>query len=136
MIRTFQTIFKEDTEAGNCFASCVASLLHRPLESVPNFAEVYGNDGMYKGCDAWLAQFGLTLIKISFPSPWLSLRDGMLMIAGGASPRGGRHATIYRWDEKENNAVLHFDPHFSGEGLKGTPDRLFFIGFADRRKQL
>lgn len=104
---------------GNCQSACLAMMLGLPLESVPNFAQLAqdtGDNEAYAAQGAWLRERGwgiLTVVK------WQSLpwppRHGYF-IAGGPSPRGHRHAVIYK------DGALWHDPHPEGGGISEVQD--------------
>lgn len=65
----FQTII--DKDRGNCLTACLASLLHREIHEVPNFAalshedEVAGEpDSFWERLYAWLLQEGYSYVSI------------------------------------------------------------------------
>lgn len=78
-----QTIF--DSENGNCFSACLASILELPLESVPNFHAMYDN-GYMSHVVPWLADRGYSLIVIRATNvngpPVMIGTQGMYLIAG------------------------------------------------------
>ena len=107
-----QTIFHDDSEGrtGNCFASCIASVLELALGSVPNFME---NDSYRESINEFLEPYNLRHEEIGLGFEWVEhLKD--FVIVGGKSPRGTfNHSVIYR-----NGELVH-DPHPSGEGIVG-----------------
>lgn len=104
---------------GNCQSACLATLLGVPLNEIPNFAqfaEEIGDDEAYQAQTKWLNERGwgiLTVVR------WQSLpwppRHGYF-IAGGVSPRGIRHAVIYK------DGQLWHDPHPDGGGIASVDD--------------
>lgn len=107
--------------AGNCMSACLASILELPIEAVPNFCEAGPDDSDYwNACRAWLRQFGLGIITLSFTSPaqWQHLRLSGYHIVSGPSPRieGMHHATVW------HKGALAHDPHPEGGGIVAPED--------------
>lgn len=108
---------------GNCQSACLAMLLGLDLAAVPNFNDGGPPHEFGQRQLAWLAARGLysmTFTKwegggfFSFPPPGY-------FITGGVSPRGNRHAVIYRDGE------LWHDPHPEGGGLIEVQDVDFIL---------
>jgi hypothetical protein len=112
-----------DDYKGSCYATCIASILEVPLESVPNFVE-HGYK-MHDVAREWLKERGWTIQMIYVPNDeWLKkmffeLND--YCIVSGLSPRRTakgeekHHAVVGRlggW----GLTILH-DPHPSRDGL-------------------
>jgi len=104
---------------GNCQSACLAMLLGAELSEVPNFAQLaqdQGNAAAYTAQGEWLRERGWTLLTVA---PWQGLpwppAHGYY-IAGGASPRGFRHAVIFKDGE------LWHDPHPSRGGIANVDD--------------
>lgn len=64
MIPVEQTDITEET--GNCFPSCIASILELPLEKVPCYHAPEWSDAVAQ-YNAWLQPYGLTLVTMSLP---------------------------------------------------------------------
>lgn len=117
MIELTQTILAEDPsgERGNCFATCIASILEAPLAEVPNFC----NSDLWRwDLNRWLAPRGLTYVDVSLPG---DARDELVEFWGyhvisGDGPRGHRHSVVGLKGE------IVWDPHPSRAGLLGKPD--------------
>lgn len=65
-----QVDFGEGT--GDCFATCIASILDMPLESVPNFRRLQSENDrlcMITEADKWLRQQGKRFISIEMYEP-------------------------------------------------------------------
>lgn len=134
MIPLTQTII--DDNRGDCFRTCVASILELPLDQVPNFVE---SSDMNKACYDWLKERGLGCVRMYF-SDHEDMKhvyfDGdaypAYCIMSGVSPRpradGGEkwHAVVgsaWGWGVK----MVH-DPHPSRDGLVSRKGRwLTFI---------
>lgn len=103
---------------GNCQSACLAMMLGCDLANVPNFALLEGGCGnrMHAAESAWLRDHGVWLLTIvAFQGlPWPPKLG--FYIAGGVSPRGMRHAVIYRSGE------LWHDPHPAGGGIESVDD--------------
>lgn len=64
------------TEGGNCLQACVASLLHREIEAIPDFGE--SGIGWFDELYEWCIKEGLGLVYI--PEPYLRLEDSSLLM--------------------------------------------------------
>ena len=97
--------------AGNCFASCVASILELSLEQVPPLRGPTQDADL----DAWLRRYGWRTETTLNPGDWYP--DG-LYIANGTSPRS----------PERNHAVVAFggrlfwDPHPDRSGILDVQD--------------
>lgn len=116
---TDQTIFGH---GGNCLAACIASILEIPIETVPNFCGLYGDDEWFDRMNEWLHALGLVGIAFKTEDPTFSrqwLRHAWCIVSGPAS-RGFLHCTVWR-----NGELVH-DPHPSRDGLKAVHDVIVF----------
>lgn len=114
--------------SGNCMSACLASILELPIEVVPNFFDAGPDDSdWWNALRAWLRQFGLGIITLTFESPaqWTNLRLAGYHIVSGPSPRleGMHHATVWHAGQ-----MVH-DPHPDGTGIAKpeTLDMLYLI---------
>lgn len=64
MIPVMQTRYDEH---GNCFESCIASLLHLKLEEVPNLAAYEENGLWLNKLNEWLSKKGLVYFELELP---------------------------------------------------------------------
>lgn len=102
---------------GNCQSACLAMMLGCGLADVPNFSALDCTDNQkYAAQTAWLKERGLWMITfVKWQGlPWPPAHG--FYIAGGMSPRGHRHAVIYRGGE------LWHDPHPDGGGISEVED--------------
>lgn len=102
---------------GNCFQSCIASLLELPIEEVPHFVCEPGN--WFSAFERWLADRGFWVHIHEgnvLPSAWSGL-----VIGNGWSPRGNRHSVLYNCDQ------LAHDPHPEGGGLEKVESFYFLV---------
>ena len=114
---------------GNCFAACIASLLHVPLESVPQpvEGEVEHWASYWERLAPWLASRGFYMVLIDAGTAYESsaLIAGhaeSLRMVGGPSPRGTlSHVVVARGDE-----IAH-DPHPSRAGLAGPVEATMYL---------
>lgn len=128
------TRFKKQTDfgsTGNCFSACLASVFDIPLEDVPNFYIIAGNDPAiwWGAVRDWLRLRGFGVMSIQ--ANLIDQFEG-LFIVGGESERGIEHAVLYQ------NGKVIFDPHPSNVGVKEVtsvdllypldPSRLKFAG--------
>lgn len=102
MIPIKQTITEHDPEKGifgNCLQACVASLFELPIEEVPHFA-LFSRE-------TWTAEFiNFIESKGYFYEGWAPIREidnpkvnegvNGYLIVSGISPKGFRHAVIYK----------------------------------------
>jgi hypothetical protein len=115
-----------DDGKGNCFASCVASLLDLPLSDVPNFVEAADMDAAARN---WLAERGYVYVRLCFPDPeslaHTYFESGMVpiyCILSGISPRVRADGSP-KWHAVVGQVsgygikIAH-DPHPSRAGLK------------------
>jgi hypothetical protein len=123
MVGQKQTIFGEGH--GNCFATCLASILELSVEEVPNFCDVDlypGDNGeWYWAVDAWLGEhFGLSILTFGAAEneEWLSRGYSIL---SGRSPRGEFNHSVVALDGK-----IVWDPHPSDDGLVNKKDWIVF----------
>jgi len=101
---------------GNCLATCIASILDKQPEMVPNI-EVFYMPGDSKKDDPmwldvlniWLCNKHSSIIIKSRNVEDLPQRD--YFISRGVSPRGTRHCIV------TSKTYPAHDPHPSGEGL-------------------
>jgi len=116
-------------ELGNCYATCIASLLGIRLETMPNFCALEGGHWMTE-TNKWLSIHGIVC------STWNVYPFGQhpeyaeaVTIASGKSPRGPwNHSVIWK-----NKKVL-WDPHPSRAGLAGEPTEWDILLIADASK--
>jgi hypothetical protein len=98
-------------ERGNCFATCLASVLGIDLALVPNFAEAETDEEFNARSRAWARERGLALITFGSPDGF----DDAVFIATGRGPRGHMHCVLWR------NGELFHDPIPGGTGLSESP---------------
>lgn len=132
MIPVLQDVFyvpglPEDEQRGNCWPSCLASIMERPLAEVPGF---FGSD-WWSRSQAWVESQGWEILFFPLEyDMWREKFDDFLepdeyYIMSGGSPRGPfHHVVIY-----QNGKMVH-DPHFSQDGVQ-DPNEAFIL----RRKQ-
>lgn len=94
---------------GNCFTTCLASLLDLPLWMVPPFEQMFGRDDRRLRIEQWLERFfHTTLVRRSDHEP---KELPLFYIASGRAARGVYHSVIY-----SNGSLVH-DPHYSDGGI-------------------
>lgn len=103
---------------GNCQSACLSMLLGVPLAEIPNFAAIAQGDGnvYFHRQNEWLNARGWGLLTIVGHQalPWPP-KHGWY-IAGGVSPRGNRHAVVFK------DGALWHDPHPEHGGISGVDD--------------
>ncbi len=110
MVPVDQTTFVPELagiDTGNCLQAAVASLLELPLETVPHFAAIPGDDGEWWWALVEFARgHGFAIAQCDEPI------GGVLGIMTGKSPRGDfQHVVLARGAE-----IVH-DPHPSRAGV-------------------
>ena len=108
---TFGGVDAPLAERGNCYATCIASLLAVDVKDVPNFCARH--ESWYEDTNRWLASWGLAVLCFPF-DPFLTVpeqRQDIILIASGPGPRGHRHSVLWR------GGRLFHDPHPSSLGL-------------------
>lgn len=112
MIPVDQTYFVGDESGvqGNCLQAAFASVLEKPLDSVPHFVEF----------DDWIGALFLYLDGKNLDLRVYHTDPGVESIATGMSPRGVRHSIIW------NQGMVH-DPHPSRAGFTDEPSEFWVI---------
>lgn len=115
---------RTDAMAGDCVRASVATLLALPIEEVPHFVQVAG-DNWRPELGAWLSRIGMCCVEVPDSEVFYTypIGAGAFCMALGDGPRGHRHAVV--WDI-ENSSMLH-DPHKSRAGLVGRPHSFVFL---------
>lgn len=90
---------------GNCFASCLASMMELPIEAIPQFEEYMGDPVVWSMATNWLRYYGLKVTRHTTPPQGFS-------IATGPSPRWSEHHCCI----VHNGKMVH-DPHPAKSGL-------------------
>ena len=127
----FQTLFPEEGNPlrGNCFASCIASLIEMPLESVPHVME---HGDWRERTNAWLAEFGLgtveVLIDTEGEASLYPLPPGMFVIVTGRTERheSRLHSVVAKTIKGGCQWEYLHDPHPNG-GFLVTATHLMWI---------
>jgi hypothetical protein len=130
-----QTIFGNGK--GNCFPTCLASILEVPLEGTPNFCSDYP-DTWWTETQKWLLVRGLVAIEVF-------LHDGLKCVdwappvhcvLTGKSPRGDfLHCVVGRTSEFGGFEMVH-DPHPDDTFIDGRPQRALFLVPTNPEKML
>lgn len=119
-----QTVFgdgSDGAEPGDCFRACVASLLDVSVADVPNFV---ASERWWDALVDFLEPRRVFPIILRPTEGNLYIPDGVHYIASGQSPRGFRHAVVFR-----DGAMVH-DPHPSKAGLVSKPDIIYVFGLS------
>jgi hypothetical protein len=112
---------------GNCFAACLASILHLPLESVPNFCSKPST--WWDDTNKWLAKDGLRLLSMQAEGDWqAAVLEGLYVIYSGKGPRGFNHCCVGL------NGIIVWDPHPSRDGLEKIELVDLFIATAPEQR--
>lgn len=103
---------------GNCWQTCIASVLDLPLETVPHFVDIdeQGGEDWWFHTIRWLRERGLELYVSED-----HLDTGEYYLVTGKSPRGDFHHVVVYKDGK-----LAHDPHPSDKGVL-TEEHFAFI---------
>lgn len=107
----------ENGTVGDCWRTCIASILEVDRDDVPNFVEIEMEDeestAWWDATNEWLNERGFHLIELDLNvQNWAP--DGYTILSG-RSPRGEHnHCVVGKGVE-----VVH-DPHPEGGGLAGA----------------
>ena len=98
----------ENGGIGNCFMTCVASILGKRIEDVPNVETLFIlGEFWLEVFNKWLWYHNLEYVLIN-EDEWI---DGEPYLANGMTERNTMHSVIYL------NGKLFHDPHPSNSGL-------------------
>lgn len=118
----YQTQFKAEVGpgAGNCWQACMASLLERGLDDVPNFMEIIDDEQRHEAERQWWESQGFALLNVNYgpeePVP------PCLHIVTGKSPRGDwLHSCVAK-----GGTIVH-DPRPEGGGLDDVQWRTLLV---------
>lgn len=108
---------------GNCWPAVIGSLLHIPIEIIPNFC-ANDNKEWFEDTNTFLEHFGYRMVEIRLleqtPEDVFALLGDVYLAVSGPSPRGKfDHSVVYF-----GNKMVH-DPHPDNTGLVKITD----IGF-------
>lgn len=114
----YQTTFNEentcDSPVGNCFSSCLATILDYKIEDVPNFASIESSDGtkdggkMYDLANDWLEPTGIYITEYNKNKHYLfgyTIRIDRLEWKGEVC-----HHAVVCYDGKEVHNPYPFGP--------------------------
>lgn len=105
---------------GDCFAACLCSLLHVPLDTVTG-ADLLRVDLWWPAMHAFVAQHNYDMLRLQ-PEWERALGAETHYIASGKSPRGDfLHSVVKRGGE------LAHDPHPSGDGIETLVDIIVLV---------
>jgi hypothetical protein len=128
MIPTRQTkTYEGPGTCGNCLSACVSSLLHIPIEEVPNFVEDYKD--WQEGLNEFLKPFNMVYVEVPVPAVGTQIL-GYHLICGLTV----RSDTVTHSVVAKDHEYIH-DPHPSDAGLK-TTDTYGIFCVRDPRLQL
>lgn len=121
----------EDIE--NALAACLATLLKKEISEVPRYTN---KNEWWSEIQSWLKtlnHYMIAVIEQPDRPVMFSIPDGIHCILVGESPRieGITHFVIGKsnyFAHDENPWVNVFDPHPSGDFLKGKETRIIFLG--------
>ncbi len=121
MIPVMQTLFPEEGNPlrGNCFASCLASLLEMKLEEVPHVMEY---EDWRERTNEWLAKFGLGSVEVRIDTDEACLYPippGMFVVVTGKTVRheSRLHSVIAKTMSGGCTWEYLHDPHPDGSFL-------------------
>lgn len=115
MIPVYQTIISDEAKGihGNCFPSCLASILHLDLKEIPKFQDM--GDKWFPALWDFLIEHGYEFHGTGKKENVLTYDKGVegFYIVNGSSPRGFKrgHSVVYK-----DGKLVH-DPHPSGLGV-------------------
>ena len=102
-------------KTGDCFRTCIASILEWELDAVPNF-NIPSTAQFEENLIKWCERQDFILLDVTLEDP--SLLQDCWVVASGLSPRatnGQHHSVVWK-----SGKMIH-DPHPSGAGLDGEP---------------
>ena len=107
---------------GDCWKTCIASLLELPMDEVPHFVE-YG-DLWWDVTQAFIKSHVGNDLELRWWEDVSAVPAGHPFLIGtGVSPRGDfQHAVIV-----DRSATVVHDPHPSRLGLEGPPETFYSI---------
>ena len=119
---------------GNCFAACIASILHLDITEVPNFC-ADGHPDWWSDAQHWLVERGYFLLDIKYSAvtdAYCEVPNGVYVIIGGKSPRGDwNHAIIGISDKVYGHQIWRYvhDPYYEANGtwIVGEPQWIGFL---------
>lgn len=99
---------------GDCWRTCIASILDLPILDVPHFVE--DADDYICATEDWLKERGIHMLRLRG-----HFDAGSYVMYTGLSPRSehGRHAVVGYQGE------IHHDPHPDRTGLRGLADTTY-----------
>jgi hypothetical protein len=107
---------------GDCHRTCIAMLLNMDRDDVPNFAEVFPDDGksFRDICEEWTRAHGFATVSIPFPNSFEEVgrfmrvvNPGVYYLLGGESRSGVNHSVV------AVNDVIACDPSLNDSGIIG-----------------
>jgi len=102
---------------GNCLQACIASIFKLPLDEVPDFAKIGGDENWWKELNKFLLPYGLYHLEVQNISECPIV--GYQLIYGRTVR--GKHAVV-----GSNGEMVH-DPHPSRSGLDITESLGLFV---------
>lgn len=138
MIPVDQIIFEDGK--GDCLRACVASILHRTIDQVPNFWELIRPEGdLQAALDEWLQPRGYSAIRLhltdndTLKRAWVGYAEGpaSYVVLSGDGPRVNasgkykQHAVVGQ-PNGYGFKIVH-DPHPSRAGLITGPFAVMWI---------
>lgn len=117
-----QTKFNEE---GNCFTTCIASILETEIEKIPSKIESEDWWSYESRLNIFLKDnYDVFLLFVEFPEGAEFIDnnyENSLYIACGKAKRGFEHAVIY-----EGNSMIH-DPHPDNSGIESINYAYIFL---------
>lgn len=127
----------EEGTIGDCFPTCLASLLEIPRDDVPHFFEDWEGDPVpqWDHVDTWLREeHGVMLFKLTFNGAEISIdtllnfvsqhQPGYRYMLSGISRNAVNHVVICK------NGKIDHDPSIDQSGVIGpSPDGHYWIEF-------
>lgn len=128
----FQTIMHkpEDGRFGDCHRAAVASILERPIEGVPHFANGWPSGDVFAQREReWLLTQGVAPVIVAYECGLEDVLRCMeaqnptiFYLLAGESAQGVGHTVVCR-----GGKIVH-DPHPSGAGLSGPmPGQRYYL---------
>ena len=98
------------TQRGNCLAACVASILEKSIEEIPELVALDPKFDQLYALRGYLESLDMSLILLMRTMDYHPISNGWYIVSG-PTVRGSSHACVYRY------GMLKHDPYPGGKGV-------------------
>ncbi len=129
----YQTAFggPDSDDVGNCFPSCLASILECDLADVPHFYKdrSESNKECFKKICQWMTSQGLVYLGYDYiaDDSFMDALEGCYVVLSGPSPRGDYYHSVVGKIINRKPTIVH-DPHSPRTDFSGSLKAIEFIG--------